>query len=51
MQNIELARFCSQFKEIANKFAENEKIIHNLPVSGSNLYEVKFLSDSVFVKK
>ena len=44
MQNIELARFCSQFKEIANKFAENEKIIRNLPVAGSNMYEVKHIN-------
>ena len=40
MQNIELAKFCSQFRDLANKFAENEKIIRNLPVAGSNLYEV-----------
>ena len=26
---------------MANKFAENEKIIRNLPVAGSNLYEVR----------
>ena len=41
MQNIELARFCSQFREIANKFAENEKVIESLIVVGNNLYEVK----------
>ena len=41
VQNIELARFCSQFREIANKFAENEKVIESLIVVGNNLYEVK----------
>merc|ERR1719232_409702 len=45
VQNIELARFCSQFRDIAGKFEENEKIIRNLPVSGNNLYEVSELLD------
>ena len=40
VQNIELSRFCSQFREIANKFADNEKVIKNLTVVGNNLYEV-----------
>ena len=43
VQNVELARFCAQFRDIANKFAENEKTIRSLQVTGSNLYEVSWL--------
>ena len=43
VQNVELARFCAQFRDISNKFAENEKTIRSLQVMGSNLYEVSWL--------
>ena len=40
VQNVELARFSAQFRDVATKFAENEKTIRSLQVMGSNLYEV-----------
>ena len=41
VQNVELARFSAQFRDVATKFAENEKTIRALTVMGSNLYEVR----------
>ena len=41
VQNVELARFSAQFRDVATKFAENEKTIRGLTVMGSNLYEVR----------
>ena len=42
VQNVELARFSAQFRDVATKFAENEKTIRSLQVMGSNLYEVSW---------
>ena len=42
VQNVELARFSAQFRDVATKFAENEKTIRGLTVMGSNLYEVSW---------
>ena len=40
MQNIELAAFCTDFRQLAQKFSQNEKVIRGLAVSGANLHEV-----------
>ena len=37
---MELNSFQTQFRELAFKFSENEKIIRKLPVTGANLHEV-----------
>jgi len=40
VQHVELNSFQTQFRELAFKFSENEKIIRKLPVTGANLHEV-----------
>lgn len=40
VQNIELAAFCTEFRQLAQKFSQNEKVIRGLAVSGANLHEV-----------
>ena len=41
VQYVELYQFQNEFRELSNKFSENEKIIKKLIVTGANIEEVK----------
>jgi len=40
VQYVELNQFQNEFRELSNKFQENEKIIQKLPMSGESMEEV-----------
>ena len=48
VQYVELYQFQNEFRELSNKFSENEKIIKKLIVTGANIEEVK-LKKSHFI--
>lgn len=47
VQYLELNTFQTRFREIANSFAEIERVIRDLPVSGSSMEEVNAALDRV----
>lgn len=47
VQYLELNTFQQRFRELANVFAENERLVRDLPVSGSSTEEVNAALDKV----